>query len=336
MKSVTSIKTCEATMNDLSATEISDCLSVEASASFANSASIKAMYEHCQAKKKKLGFSQSFSSMFNERNTEVIGGNINGVDVLFEGQSNPSICNSWLNSLKTTPDVVGYNMNPLHTILPPRHLAAAGLKQEVEKYIERNAVLKKCSESCKIGHRSGKRDPCDCVCNGNQNIKSNCCSVGKGLATLKVFKLYALGLYGDRWTQTDGSVELAYGNQNKRTAIIQNNDNPKWPEAFDFGPVSINMKNRLKFSVYDEDSYWNSDLLGECSFDLRSGKVMDSCMFTHGTFFFSYIVQCAPSLSGNKCQEYMPTPMSPSLAKIFHTRNGVLLGEIAKSVSQSG
>ncbi|XP_041790089.1 perforin-1-like [Chelmon rostratus] len=341
IKAITFIKTCTATMNGLSATEVSDCLSVEASATFASSASIKAMYEHCQAKKKKLNSIQNFSSMFNERYTEVIGGNINGADVLFEGQSNPSIYNSWLNSLKNTPDVVRYNIKPLHTILPRGHRARTGLKQEVEKYIKKNAVLKKCSESCKIGHRSSKRDPCACVCNSNQNIKSNCCPAGKGLATLKVFKLYAQGLYGDMWTQTDGSVQVTYGDQVKRTVIISNNDNPIWPETFEFGPITINMKNRLRFNVYDEDSYWDSDPLGECSFDLRRGEVTDSCMLNHGTFFFSYIVECAPSLGGQQCQEYIPSPLSPSLAKVFHTRNGVLVGEKGKwsaesVVSQSG
>ncbi|XP_038570322.1 perforin-1-like [Micropterus salmoides] len=338
IKAFTSIRTCQATMNGLSATEVSDCLSVEASASFASSASIKAMYKHCQAKKKKLDSNQSFSSSFNERITEVTGGNIDGADILFQGQSNPSVYNSWLNSLKDIPDVVRYNLKPLHTILPSGHPASAGLKKEVETYIKKNAVLKKCSESCKIGHRSNKRDVCACVCNRNQNIASNCCPSGKGLASLKVFNLYARGLYGDKWTQTDGSVQVTYGVQNKRTNIISNNDNPKWSDTFEFGPITINMRDKLMFSIYDEDTYWNSDLLGKCSFNLRSGKVSDTCMLYHGTFYFSYIVECAEGLSGNQCQEYTPSPMSPSLTKLFYTRNGVLFGEMskkkAKSVSQ--
>uniref|UniRef100_A0A3B4TD81 Perforin 1.2 n=1 Tax=Seriola dumerili TaxID=41447 RepID=A0A3B4TD81_SERDU len=301
MKTVTAIKTCQATMNGLSATEVKDCLSVEASAGFAGTASIKAMKEHCKQKRRKLGSGQSFSSMFSERNTEVIGGNINGADILFEGQSNPSVYNNWLKSLRNIPDVVRYNLKPLHTILPSAHPARAGLKREVEKYIKKNAV--------------------------NQNIKSNCCPAAKGLATLKVFKLYAQGLYGDKWTQTDGSVEVRYGNQVKRTAIIQDNDNPKWREKFNFGPIKINMRNKLTFSVYDEDTYWNSDPLGECSFGLRKGRVSNSCMLNHGTLFFSYIVKCAPSLGGQQCQEYIPSPMSASLATVFYTRNGVLAGE---------
>ncbi|XP_042248132.1 perforin-1-like [Thunnus thynnus] len=335
MKAVTAVRTCQATMNGLSTTEVNDCLTVEASVGFAKTASIDSMVKHCQEKKKKLNHDQSFSSTFNERITEVIGGNINGADILFQGQSDPSVYSTWINSLKNIPDVVQYNIKPLHIILPRGHPASAGLKQEVEKYIKENAVLKKCSESCQIGHTSNKRDPCACVCNSNQNIKSNCCPAGKGLATLTVFKLYADGLYGDKWTQTDGSVVVKYGDQIRRTAIISNNDNPRWSEKFNFGPIVINMRNKLEFSIYDEDTYWNSDNLGQCSINLRSGMVSDSCMLNDGTFFFSYIVECAPRLGGNQCQEYIPSPLSASLAKVFHTRNGVLVGETGEQCAKS-
>lgn len=120
---------------------------------------------------------------------------------------------------------------------------------------------------------------------------------------------------------------VTYGDQTKHTVIVANDNNSTWPETFEFGPISVNMKDRLMFSVYDEDTYWNSDFLGSCSFVLRSGTMTDSYMFHHGTYFFSYTVQCAPSLGGDQCQEYIPNPMSSPLAKIFYTRNGVFLGE---------
>ncbi|XP_015231285.1 PREDICTED: perforin-1-like isoform X1 [Cyprinodon variegatus] len=335
IKATTAFQTCKATMDGLTATDVSDCLTVEASATFANSASVNAMGKHCEAQKKKLSSAQSFSSEFNERITEVIGGDEMGI-VLFESGSDPDVYKNWLNSLKTTPDVVQYNLKPLHMILPDNHHAKNGLKREVEQYIMRNVVLRKCSESCQIGHRSSKRDPCACVCNSNQNIKSNCCPAGKGLATLKVYKLFAKGLYGDTWSETDGSVEVKYGDQLKRTEIISDNDNPRWPEKFDFGPIVINMQNKLKFSVYDEDTKWNRDLLGQCSFDLRRGLVTDTCMFDHGTFYFTYLVECAPSLGGKRCDEYISSPMDPSLTKAFYTRNSVLLGDAMKMFSKPG
>ncbi|XP_015231299.1 PREDICTED: perforin-1-like [Cyprinodon variegatus] len=325
----TAFQTCKATMEGLSETEVSDCLWAEASASFANISDQTTMAKHCKEKKKKMNGSQSFGSKFNERITEVVGGDEFGI-VLFNVDSEPDVFKSWLNSLKTTPDIVQYNLNPIHMILPDNNHKKNGLKREVEQYIMRNVVLKKCSESCQIGHRSSKRDPCACVCNSNQNIKSNCCPAGKGLATLKVYKLYAKKLYGDTWSETDGSVEVKYGDQLKRTKIILNNDNPSWPEKFDFGPIVINMQNKLKFSVYDEDTNWNSDLLGQCSFDLRRGLVKDTCTFYHGTFYFTYLVECAPSLGGKRCDEYISSPMDPSLTKAFYTRNSVLLGNAMK------
>ncbi|KAM9769416.1 perforin-1-like [Menidia menidia] len=332
IKAVTSFKTCQASMNGLTATEVSDCLTFEASANFAQTASVKAMSKHCEAMKKKLLSGRSFHSEFGERETEVIGGDIDG-DALFLSRSDSY--NKWIDSLKRIPGVVNYNLKALHTIVPDKHPARMGLKKEVEQYIKNNAVLKTCSESCQVGHRSNRRDPCACVCNGNQNLRSNCCPAGKGLATLKVFGMRAEGLYGDRWTKTDGSVEVKYGDQTKRTIIISNNDNPTWPETFEFGPIVINMMDKLIFNVYDEDTYWNSDLLGECLVKLRSGQVSNSCMFNHGTFFYSYEVKCAPSLGGDRCQEYIPSPMSPSLAEVFYTRNGVLLGKSMKSVRDS-
>uniref|UniRef100_A0A3B5LF37 Perforin 1.2 n=1 Tax=Xiphophorus couchianus TaxID=32473 RepID=A0A3B5LF37_9TELE len=334
IKATTSFKTCQASMNGLSATEISDCLSVEASVNFDSMASIKAMYENCKAKKQKLTHGQSFNTEFSERITEVVGGDKNDV-VFFQGFDDPSVHINWKESLKTTPDIVTYNLKPLHTILPDGHPAKGGLKEEVEKYIKDNAVVRKCSESCQIGQRSNSRDPCDCVCNGNQNIKSNCCPAGKGLATLRVYNLYAKGLYGDCCSQTDGSVVVKYTNQEKRTQCIDNNDNPKWSESFDFGPIVVNSHDKLTFTVYDDDILWKRDLLGSCSIDLRRGIVSNSCMFDHGTFYFSYSVECAPSLGGNRCEEYIPSPMDPSLAKVFYSRNGVLLGDLNKGFAKS-
>nr|XP_020451853.1 perforin-1-like [Monopterus albus] len=105
IKAFTSIKTCEAAMSGVSATEVSDCLSVEASCSFLNTARIEAMTKHCEAEKKKLGHGQSFSSTFSERITEVTGGMVDEADILFKGQSDPSFYNSWINSLKKIPDL---------------------------------------------------------------------------------------------------------------------------------------------------------------------------------------------------------------------------------------
>ncbi|KAL7829242.1 hypothetical protein AOLI_G00301270 [Acnodon oligacanthus] len=329
MKAVTAIRTCKAAMTGLSDTAVKDCLDVEASGTY-KSATLSAEFKHCQALKKKMSTDEKFSSVFNDRQIEINGGNINGEDLLFSRASHSNALKQWLDSLKTIPDAVTYTLLPLHLVLNNKHPARKGLKKAVENYIRDNALQKVCSRSCKTGHRNNARDPCACVCERSQNILPNCCPAEKGLATLKVFKLYAKDLYGDRWTETDGSVEVSYGDRVRRTAVINNNNNPRWRESFEFGPVKLSISKKLSFKVYDADSNWNSDFLGQCSFDLRSGQVSDMCNFQYGSFFFSYTVKCAPSLQGLKCADYSPSRMDSHLAKIFHSRNGILAKDVWK------
>ncbi|XP_076850104.1 perforin-1-like isoform X1 [Brachyhypopomus gauderio] len=329
ISAVTAIRTCKAAMSGLTDTAVKDCLDVEASGTY-QGATLKTELSHCQELKKKMGIEESFSSMFDDRQTEVIGGNINDDDLLFSSTSQGNARNMWMESLKTIPGVVSYTLTPLHLLLDDDNPAKGGLKKAIENYISRNALNQVCSESCKVGKKNSARDRCVCVCEKSTNIMSNCCPVERGLATLKVFKLYAKGLYGDTFTQTDGSVEVKYGNLVHRTAVIDNNDNPRWTESFEFGPIKISQTNKLTFKVYDDDTYWNSELLGTCDFDLNSGNVSDECMFQYGSFFFSYSVECAPSLNGPKCADYSPSPMSSSLAEIFHSRNGILAKDMWK------
>ncbi|XP_055074933.2 perforin-1-like [Misgurnus anguillicaudatus] len=331
MKAITAIKTCQATMSGLTDTAVKDCLDVEASGQI-KGVDVAAETHFCNEKKKKMRTNQKFSNIFSERQTEIIGGNINGENLLFSGSSHPNSLKKWLESLKTLPNVVHYTLKPLHFILDKSHPARNGLKKAVEDYIIENSLKKVCSESCAISRKRSARDRCVCVCRPSQMIKSNCCPAEKGLATLKVYKLYAKGLYGDVGGYTDGSVVVKYGTKTQRTKIINNNDNPRWRETFYFGTIKINMAtgNQLNFEVYDADSYWNSDFLGKCSFDLRSGVVRDTCVFKYGTFFFTYEVQCAPSLEGRHCDNYKPSPMSSHLANIFSSRNGILVKDLWK------
>uniref|UniRef100_A0A3B1J7F7 Perforin 1.2 n=1 Tax=Astyanax mexicanus TaxID=7994 RepID=A0A3B1J7F7_ASTMX len=300
MKAVTAIRTCQASMSGLTDTAVKDCLDVEASGTY-NGVTLKAEAHHCQELKKRLNTNDKFSSMFNERQTGIIGGNINGEDILFSPTSHPNALNAWLESLKTIPDVVMYSLQPLHSVLDNKHPAKKGLKKAIEKYILENGLKNVCSESCNIGHRTNPRDRCACDCETSQVITANCCPAEKNLATLKVFRC---------------------------TEVIKEDNNPRWRETFEYGPVKLSMSQQLNFKVYDADSYWNSDLLGECSFDLRSGDVTETCYFQHGTFVFSYSLICAPSLQGKLCENYSRSPMDAELAKIFRSRNGILLIQV--------
>ncbi|KAI1901459.1 hypothetical protein AGOR_G00034650 [Albula goreensis] len=230
MKAVTTILTCKATMKGLTETDVKDCLDVEASATLAKNELLKIESHHCQELKKKLDTSASFSSMFSDRHSEVVGGEINDAGLLFSGNSDPEAYKDWLKSLKTVPDIVFYSLKPLHLLLEDNATSKAGMKKAIEEYILENALVKKCSRSCQTGTKKSARDPCACICDGNDFIKRNCCPAEKGLATLTVYGLRAK-------------------------------------------------------------------------------------------------VTCAPSLGGSQCEEYIPSPMSTSLAKKFHSRNGFLAGE---------
>ncbi|XP_073678474.1 perforin-1-like [Garra rufa] len=329
MKAITAIKSCQATMSGLTDTAVKDCLDVEAYGTH-KTATLTKKSHFCQELKKKMHTNQKFSSMFNDREMEIIGGDKLGEDLLFSGSSHPNALKQWIESLKSLPEVVHYSLKPLHFLLSAKHPSRKGLKKAVEEYIIQNALMKVCSEPCKIGRKCSARDRCVCVCESSRIMKSNCCPSEKGLATLKVYHLRARGLYGDTFTKTDGCVLVKYGERYLRTNTIDNNDNPSWSERFDFGPVKISMATQITFEVYDADSSWNSDLLGSCSFRLRSGVVRDACAFKYGTFYFTYEVKCAPSLQGPQCNEYKPSPMAAPLADIFSSRNGVLVKDLPR------
>ncbi|NP_001304689.1 perforin-1.2 precursor [Danio rerio] len=329
MKAITAIKTCEASIGGLSDTAIKDCLDVEASGIY-KALTVEAETRLCRELKQKLGTNLKMSSKFSERQTEIIGGNINGEDLLFSGSSHPNALKGWLESLKSVPDVVQYTLKPLHFLLSEKHPARKGLKKAVEEYITENALRNVCSEPCKLGKKCSARDPCVCVCESSKIMKSNCCPTEKGLATLKVYNLRANGLFGDTLTQTDGYVEIKHQGQNKRTQTIVDNDNPRWSETFNFGHINIKIGSTLTLEVYDEDDFWNRDHLGTCSVKVSSGVVNDGCALDHGTLFFSYEVKCAPSLQGRHCDEHKPSPMAASLADIFSSRNGVLVKDMQR------
>ncbi|KAI4899350.1 hypothetical protein NFI96_030480 [Prochilodus magdalenae] len=325
LKAVTAIRSCKASLLGLTDTAIKDCLDLEASVLDI----VKAEYKYCKELKKKMKTSESFSVLFSERHTETLGGNMNGADFIFSGGSNQHARAKWLHSLKTIPDVVTYTLQPLHLLLHDKHHAKKALKKAIEKYISENSLKEVCSESCKLGRRTNARDRCACVCEQNQNILSNCCPADIGLARLKVSNLSAKGLYGDYITETDAFVKVRYGDKVRRTEVIPNNDNPTWNISMEFVAVNIAITRKLTFQVYDEDILRNT-LLGECSFDLRSGCMNDMCTFKYGTFYFSYTVQCAPHLQGPRCADYSPSTMPSTLAKIFHSRNGILAKDMPK------
>ncbi|XP_041094639.1 perforin-1-like [Polyodon spathula] len=340
--STTSIRTCEASLKGLSETEVKDCLDFEASTTIGQAANVKTEAHHCKKDQKKLGTAKNFHSLFSDRHLEVTGGQVSNADLLFSGDTDPAAYQQWMESLKTTPGVIFYSLLPIHNLVRFKGPKKENLKQALQDYILENALLKTCSGHCKGGSSPSARDSCSCVCQESSDINSQCCPTQPGLAKLIVVVTKATGLWGDTTTKTDAFVKVSYKSKTVQTNVIYNNDNPVWGVSFDFGPVTLSLAEELKFEVWDEDNVWYkrwNDLLGRCSIKPRRGSnLSEMCALNHGNLFFSYTLECGPSLGGPTCGEYVPSPMSAELMKRFVSRNAVplprsLVAEMMKGYS---
>lgn len=115
MHSITAIRTCEAAMSKMSVHTVSNCLSVEASATI-KGVSINAAAGFCHKKSKSLKTGATFSQAFSDRTTRVMGGDGDVGDILFNPNGAAGY-NKWLKSLRRLPGVVSYQISPLHLLV---------------------------------------------------------------------------------------------------------------------------------------------------------------------------------------------------------------------------
>ncbi|XP_033853990.2 perforin-1-like [Acipenser ruthenus] len=340
VKATTSIKTCKTSLDGLTVNDVKDCLDVEIEATVPGKATVdmKAKVHHCQELKKKSNNKQSFHDSFNDRQTEITGGKATSGDLLFSSSSDPSAYQEWMESLKTTPDMVSYALEPLHNLIRFKGPVKDNLKKALVEYILGKGLQRSCSGKCETGARSNLGDTCSCVCHSGAGVNSMCCPTQRGLAKLTVKVIRGEKLWGDYHGKTDGFVKVILGDKVERTSVVQENNNPRWNQIFDFGSVTLTMATELKFEVWDEDNGWNDDLLGSCSWKLEKGFKENLCALNHGNIFFSYTLECGPSLGGPTCGEYVPSPMSAELMQSFVSRNAVplprsLVAEMMKGYS---
>ncbi|XP_036403572.1 perforin-1-like [Megalops cyprinoides] len=338
VRSVTALRVCQAALSGYSEEEVKDCLNAEASLTVGIRASVKTEAQHCKHDLQQKHSKQNFHSHFSERSTEVTGGKSGVSDLLFSGVSDPAAFRDWMGSLKDTPDVVTYSLDPMHLLVRRPERKRRGLKKAVEDYILEHALLKRCSARCSGGATPSSHDSCDCVCQPSGQINSHCCPTAPGLARITVTVERAEGLWGDTTDQTDGFVKVAVCGKTTQTTVLYNNNNPAWNEKYDLGDVKLSLASELKLEVWDEDNAWYkrwNDLLGSCKVQPKEGFHKDICPLNHGTLYYSYKVECAPGLSGDTCDKHKPSPMSPSLAELYASRNSLnmtsdLLAQIRK------
>lgn len=97
------------------------------------------------------------------------------------------------------------------------------------------------------------------------------------------------------------------------TRTVWNNNNPTWNAILDFGVIELNKNfNRLQVEVWDEDSGWDDDRLGDCTFRLESGTLDNGeCHLRHGLIHFKYDLICGHNLIGATCWNYFYNKYNP-------------------------
>ncbi|XP_040010666.1 perforin-1-like [Xiphias gladius] len=320
VQSVTSIRNCQASLQGLSAEEVQMCLEAEASASV--KATVKIESKHCKQDTSKMESKTSFSSLFNDRFTEIKGGHTTEPDLLFSADKDPSAYKEWLNTLPQHPDIVSYSLDALHELLPINTPVRKNLRSAISHYILEKGLWRNCTDRCQAGIKSDSRDPCVCQCHNDPAVNQDCCPTRKGMARVIITVQRASGLWGDSITATDGYVKVSFNGQMvQRSPVIYNNNNPHWAMVVDLGSQDLSAGAKLRLEVWDEDNSWDDDLLGQCEQVLSAGVKEDLCGLQHGRLYYKWEVKCAPSLSGNSCTEYKPSPMSQSLKRLYVSRH---------------
>lgn len=118
--SITAIRTCEASMSKLSVNTVSTCLSTEASGTIGG-ITVSAAAGFCKKKGKSLKSGATFGQAFSDRTTEVLGGDGDVGDILFNPNGVAGY-KKWLKSLKTVPGVVSYQISPLHLLVRNKYI----------------------------------------------------------------------------------------------------------------------------------------------------------------------------------------------------------------------
>uniref|UniRef100_A0A8C6UNY9 Perforin n=1 Tax=Neogobius melanostomus TaxID=47308 RepID=A0A8C6UNY9_9GOBI len=319
VQSVTSIRECESCLQGLSVQEVQMCLEMEASASI--KASVSTVAKHCQRDTRQTNDTRTFSDKYSDRYEEHQRGHTEEPDLMFSSKKDPSAYKEWLKSLPQHPDIISYSLDSLHELLPPNSPPYNQLRTAISHYILERGLWKNCSAPCPAGVKTDPRDPCVCQCHNDAAVNQDCCPTQRGLARVTITVQRASGLWGDRNTLTDGYVKVFVNKkQVRRTPVIMNNNEPRWADVTDLGKVDLSTGHRVRFEVWDLDNRWNDDLLGECERDLTSGVRQDVCSLEYGRMFFKLQVECAPSLGGDLCTDYIATPMSQTLRGWFRSR----------------
>ncbi|XP_006634282.1 perforin 1.5 [Lepisosteus oculatus] len=286
VRQISAIRTCLASLNGHSLSEIKECLGAVLSIGLGINAN--GLSSKCRSILQNHDNRMGFYTGFMTHMMEVMGGKKRIADILFS-EFNLSAYSEWLNSLKDSPDIFAYSLYPLHELVRDP-VISANLKTAVREYIQDNSLP------------TGIAGIQPCV--WERNMDYNCCPRNRRWGKLEVFVYRASDLFGDYAGGADGFVKMWYDGNYRETHFISEDNNPFWLKTFIFDSVEIG--HALVFEVWDKD-IWQDDLLGSCRVYPTQGSQYISCPLDHGTFHFRYTVKCQRHLSGTHCEKYQPS-----------------------------
>ncbi|XP_062396155.1 perforin-1-like [Sardina pilchardus] len=288
-KRVTSIRTCLSTLNQISATQVANCLSAGLSVGLGlvdASVSTGSCRKVLNNQDSVTGYTQGFLNHI----TEVSGGN-SWSGVFSMTQNDSEGFHRWLSSIKETPEIVSYSIGPIHCLVKSKTVKSH-LQKEIKAYVQNNGLAKQPErQRCRFVH---------------PNLSPDCCPLRTHRGLLKVTVIRARGLYGDPVGPPDPYVKVLYGGVEQTTRWIESH-NPKWYAEFNYGHVDTTKSTWLGFEVWDKD-VWYDDLLGRCGVSIQGGSYYHDCRIDQGVFSYSYSLQCDRHLIGPECNMYSPVP----------------------------
>ncbi|KAK1801508.1 hypothetical protein P4O66_004570 [Electrophorus voltai] len=139
-KRVTSIRTCLTTLNSVSTSEVKDCLNVglKVGLGIVDASSSGKKCENILLNRDSMtGFSEGYMNHM----TKVSGGN-GWLGEISLTRNNSDGFYTWIGSLKNTPDIISYSLEPLHYLVKDADVKR-NLQTAIERYIVENGQPKK-------------------------------------------------------------------------------------------------------------------------------------------------------------------------------------------------